>query len=836
MSAKRSRKKQQRSFTRPFNPWEKLSPRHQHLICLLILLILPVFQYSDVIIGDQKFFSPDIVQWRASAESVIEHREEYGEEPLWSSNMFSGMPAYIVSYQRSVPHIDQIFTWLAPIFPAAALWVMLSGAYLFLVRLKLHPLAALTGALLIGFTTYLPIIVGAGHNAKVYALAFIPWMFYGYLMLTRSSRTLLGLGIFALAATLEFRAGHPQVTYFFLYLFTFWWIYDTWNAHRNNELPAWLKKTGLIAAAGLLALSANIQPYWSIYEYSPHSTRGGDQVEERSGLELDYAMAWSHGWLEMTTLMVPGIQGGTSADGLYWGPKTMTSGPHYLGAMVFFLVLLTLFNVKNGLKWVFLSAALLSMLFALGEHLLWFNELFFNYMPLYDKFRAPEKWLMLTSFSFNVLAAMGVSWLFTREKDPNPTSVRLLDKPAGITIAVGLLMLIAVNTTLSYEKAGERQQIAQQVAQQNQVSPDDPRVMDFVSGYLAEIQEDRQELAQRDTLRFLLLSGLAIILAGLFLAAKIPASAAVLGIFLITAIDLVSVGNRYIPDNSKINATVAQRDFLEQRRTSYHTFIQREMRDAPYPYRVFPIDQNAFNNAVPAYFYPSVGGYTGAKMSRYQNAIDHAFSAGPARINFGLLDMLNVRYMTARQAYPFPGYEAVHESEQGIVLENRNVLPKVFFPEEVTSVSHPADALEFISDTGFDPAFRSVIEKPEDQIRDHRSDFGASFEMLTYNAREIRFRVQKQEPGYVAISEMYYPAGWTAQINGEEADIHAMNFLLRGIHLDAGEHEVSLTFSPASHTVGSALSWVFNLLILGIIGWGLVRLRTEAQGEKAADV
>lgn len=828
MAAKKSRKRSpsraSAASNTTFEPspsfWDGLRPRYQHAICLLILLLLPVFQYSDVILGDQKFMSPDIVQWRASAESIIEHREEYDEEALWSENMFSGMPAYIVSYKRAVPHVDELFTWLSAVFPAAALWVMMLGMYLFLLRLKMHPLAATIGALLVALTTYMPIIVGAGHNAKVYALAFIPWMFLGYMMLTRSSRKLLGFSIFALATTLELRAGHPQVGYFFLYVFAIWWAYDGYKAYAAGKIPAWGKNTGLLLAGGLLALAANVQPYWSIYEYTPYSIRGGTASEERSGLDIDYAMAWSHGWFEMTTLAIPGIQGGSSTDNMYWGSKSVTSGPHYLGAAAILLILLTLFNSRYGIKWVFLAGALLSMLFALGENLLFFNEFFFNYAPFFDKFRAPEKWLMVTAFCFNVLAAMGAQWLFDTRSGLSG-SLRKLDWPAGLAIAFGVLMLVLVNTSMDYEKPGERQRLAQQVAQQNDVRPNDPRVMEVVNNFIQDTLDERQALAQSDTLRYLFFAGIAVVLLAAFLLAKIPAYLAALGFLLLLSFDLISTGNRYIPASSKVSDQLTQRDVMEQQRQGYHSFIEDELRDNARKGRVFPLDQNPFNNAVPAYFYPSVGGYTGAKMSRYQQAIDEAFFAGAAGINLGLLDMLNVRYITAGQAYGFPGYDAVYEEGDGVVLENSRRLGPLFFPDAMETAASPGEALRFISGDRVDAGRNSIIEKNEGELKAHQPDPEASFRLESYTARELRFRVQKSVPGYVALSEMYYPVGWKAFLNGEEVPIYAVNYLLRGVHLEAGTHELRLSFNPSSHRLGSTLSWGFNLLILALFAAGL---------------
>lgn len=823
MPTKRASRKEIRSFTRPISHWDKLQPTWQHFICLAFLLILPLFQYSDVIIGDKRFFSPDIIQWRASAESVIQHRETYEQEPLWAENMFSGMPAYIVSYMRSVPHFDNIFKWMVPIFPAAALWVMLVGIYLFLLRLKLHPLAALTGAVIVGLTTYMPIIVGAGHNAKVYALAFIPWMFYGYMLLTRSKNWLLGLAVFALAANLELRAGHPQVTYFFLYLFFIWWVYDTVKAYRAGILPDWMKKTGLIAAAGLLALAANIQPYWSIYEYSPYSIRGGSGAEERTGLDLDYAMAWSHGWFELTTFAVPGIMGGSSADGLYWGPKIMTSGPHYLGALAILLVLIALFKVKSGLKWVFLSGAVLTALFALGENFLAFNKLFFEYMPFFNKFRAPEKWLMVTTFSLGMLAALGANWLFSTEKEEKVTTVRDTLWPSVAALGIGFLLLFAVSNLLTFTKAGERQLIATQIARANQVEVTDPRVSEIAGRLLAEFRVERELLAQSDTTRFLLFTGAGVVLLAAFTAAKLPAYVVILVFIALLTADLSSVGKRYIPAASKVDQHLTQRDFLERQRRPHHTFIQQQQQDRTYPYRVLPIDENPFNNAIPAYFFPSVGGYTGAKMNRYQDVIDNAFFVPPG-LNLGLLDMLNVRYIVAASDFGIPDFPVVFEHDSGVVMENRGVLPKVFFPGNVRGVDTPGEALAFISEPFFSPEVRSVIEKPADALLMHRADPRARFTMTRYNAREIEFRVNKREPGYIAISEMYYPAGWRAYVNGEEKPIFAMNFLLRSLHLPAGEHEVRLVFEPRSHYLGSILSWVFNLTIMGLLGFGLFRV------------
>lgn len=816
----RKRSRKDTIITRPVSHFDNLDRRYQHALCLLFLFILPFFQYSDVLLGDQRFMAHDIVQWRASAESIIEHREVHGEEPLWSTNMFSGMPAYIISFMRSVPHFDNVYTWLSPIFPAVPLWVMMLGMYLFLLRLKLHPLAAAVGALLVAMTTYMPIIVGAGHNAKVYALTFIPYMLYGFHMLTRSDNKLLGFAVFALAVNLELRAGHPQVTYFFLFLFAAWWIHDLIKAWQEKSVPQWAKNTGFLIAAGLLALAANAQPMWSIYEYSPYSIRGGAPAAETTGLDLDYAMQWSHGWFELSTFFIPGIKGGSSTDNLYWGDKIFTSGPHYLGAIAFFLGLLAIFKVKSSLKWVFLSAAILTMLFSLGKNFSSFNNLFFNYFPFYNKFRAPEMWLMVSTLSFCALAAMGANWLFTAEKDTKKVlSLQSVYFPAGLALGTGLLYLLLVNSVLSFEKPGERTMLANQVAQQNQVDPNDPRVRQVVNDFLNnDIKPARIEKAQRDTIWFLIFTGFGLLFTALFILAKIPAYIAVGGMLVILALDLITVGSRYLPEDATIPKAWDLEQAIERQRTSYHDFIQGEMADFPYPYRVFPIDSNPFNNAVPAYFYPSIGGYTGAKMNRYQDVIDQAIFSDATGINFGVMDMLNVRYITVRQPFPLPGFETVYQGNSGSVMESSTVLPKVFFPDDVVIAERPSEALAFLQHE-FDPASLSIIEI--DTLSEHRADSLATFEMTEYQARRISFDVTKNEPGWVLLSEMYYPKGWNAFVNGEKVPIYAANYLLRAIHLEPGDHEVEFVFAPASYYTGRIISWTVNVLIMGLLLLGL---------------
>lgn len=321
-----------------------------------------------------------------------------------------------------------------------------------------------------------------------------------------------------------------------------------------------------------------------------------------------------------------------------------------------------------------------------------------------------------------------------------------------------------------------------------------------------------------DTLRYLLFIGLGLGLAWAFLSGRMPGYTASWGMILILSFDLISTGYRYIPENSKIDSSWDFADAIERQRQDYHTFIQETMEPFDYPYRVFPLETSAFNDAIPSYFYPSIGGYSGVKMNRYQDVIENAIFSEETALNFGVINMLNVRYLTAPEPYMLPGLEVVFSGGRGYVLENTNVLPKVFFPDSLVSASHPADALHFIS-RRFDPQAVSIVETG--QLPPHSPDTLATFRATEYNARVIRMEIEKSSPGMAVLSEMYYPVGWMAFVNDEETDIYAVNYLLRGIFLDAGTHEVEFRFEPTSHYIGSKISWAANLLLIGLLALGI---------------
>lgn len=808
----------------------RLSENKQHVIALVVLFVMPIILYSSVIIGDQTFMANDVMQWRAGAESIIEYKEaNNGESPLWATNMFSGMPSYVISAPQSVPSLDTLVKEISDsAYPLQYFWVLLGGVYCLFILQGIRPFASVVGSILIGFTTYIPIIIEAGHNTKFVAYAFIPWVLVGYWMMSRSNKKLLAFFIFSLALTLELRANHPQVFYYFIYLLGFWWIFDTVQAYRKNELSKWLTRTAYIAGAGVLAIISSLESYWRLYEYSQFSTRSGSTLDvgSGSGLGLDYAFSWSQGFGELLTLIIPGIFGGASGEA-YWGPKPFTSGPHYLGAVAFLLALIGLFTYRKRVKYLFFGVGTLTMLFSLGENFRLLNEFMFNYVPFFNKFRTPEMWLIVTVFCYSVLAVFGIHALFTMAKEKKD-SPRRLYLSMGIALGLGLLFAMGSNALLSFEKPGERQQYEQQVARQNNVPVDNPQVQQAVSNYMTnQLMPARKAMAKKDSIRYFVIVLLASVLIYLFYSGRISKGYFLAALILFTAYDMLSVGSRYTSEDRLVPDRISAEQYIERQKRPLDEFIMDNIQSGDgYPYRVFPLLDNPFNNAIPAYFYPSIGGYTGAKLAYYQDMIDRLLMAGPQGINMPILDMLNVKFISSGQQLPFPGLQQVYANQNRFVYENTNVLPKAFFVDSVVTADTPLDVVQLMEPgSGFNPAAVAIVETGRSITAG--DDSAASVQVSSYIDNRITLQTSTEKPGFLVLSEIYYPSGWNAELDGESTEIFKTNFVLRGFQIPSGEHTLKLSFEPVSSIWGARLAWAGHIIIwiCGVLAVGVMYQR-----------
>ncbi len=803
--------------------WEERSGRTQHVLCLAALLAVSLGFFAPIHFTGQALVGGDTVQWRAMAEAMIEYQSETGRPALWNPNAFAGMPGYMISYVNQVPQIDDLPALLREVvWPTSHFIFLLAGTYLLGFFLTRGKLAGVLGACAYGLTTYIPIILIAGHNTKFIALCFAPWLVFTFLYAMRRPRLLSGL-LFAVALAANLRAGHVQITYYFTFVIGIWWLVELVGAFREETLPHFGRATGWLALGSLLGVLMVAQPYLVNAEYKAETIRGaGSPGTEQDGLDLDYAMRWSQGPGELLTLAIADAYGGGSGQGTYWGPKPFTEGPHYLGGIVLLLAALGLWRSRRRRAvWALGLAALATVLFALGRHFLALNELMYAYFPLFDAFRAPETWLSATAFTLAVLAVLGLAHVARREEDraAEERKTRAVLIASGVAVGLAAFLWLFGGVVLDFERPGERRQIVQRLAQQRpDLSPRNPQVVQVIGQEIQRRRTERRDAFGSDALRtllFLVLGGAA--LWG-YRRGALPAWAMQAGLALLVVLDLGGVGRRYLNEEAlrptdRITAQIPEYGF--------DRFILEQRREAGGPghFRVASFEQgNPMTTARPSYYYESIGGYHGAKLRLYQDYIDHIFRDPETGLpNENALDLLNVHYLIAPQQ--LPGTEVAYRDEQTgyAVLRNPDALPRAFFVDSTVVIESPEATWQRLRSDDFDPREVALLPAPIEGFKPAPADTGAAASAVleSYSPREIVWTVETNAPRLLVVSEVYYPEGWHAYLDGEEVPIRRANYLLRAVAVPEGEHRLVMRFEPQSHRVGVWTSAVSTALVYG---------------------
>ena len=737
---------------------------------------------------------------------MLEYEARTGRRPEWAPNMFGGMPGTLILSGSRVPGVDTAVTALrsAGLWPVAHFLVLLVGTYLLVHYLTRSKLAGVVGAVGFGLTTYLPIILAAGHNTKFVALAYAPWLLFAFAALVRRqpgvgkmTSVLLTL-LFAIAASVNLRAGHVQITYYIVIAAVIWWVAEGISAVREGRTQTWLGSTALLALGSGIALLMVADPYLLQAEYKAFTTRS---AAPGGGLAWEYAMSWSQGWGEMLTFAIANAYGG--GEGTYWGAKPFTAGPHYVGPVVLLLALIGAVGVTRRSVLAFAVAAVVMTGFALGENLPLLNRPAFELLPLFDAFRVPETWLVVVSLLLALLAGWGTYYLQRTEASPEAdVRKRRVSYGSGAVLAVLIGgMWVTGGAGLDFERDGEGAQIAAAVAQQNGLSPGDPQVGQATARYLSDIEGERQDLFSSDALRSLLFLGLALLVVAAHLTERIPGWAVAAALAVLVTVDLWGVDRRYFSDDTDALRR-SSRIESQIRPTDADRYILERVAEAGGPGRFRVLPNNWGQNAVPSYFYESVGGYHGAKLALIQDYFDRLLPDDETGLNRNALRLLSTRYVVVPGTVP--GLEPVFQDPQtGLVVSvDSTALPRVFLADAVevlpsddaviAAVRDPATDLSrvaLLSDAqGLDPA--ALSGPPADSA----SVVSAAVER--FEPDEVVYRVRTDRPRLLVASEVYYPAGWTATVGAEPAPIVRVDHLLRGVPVPAGDHIVTMRYRP----------------------------------------
>ncbi len=805
--------------------WTRLSPTARHSACLGLLLVVAVSFYAPMLFQGKAIHASDSIGWRAKANALIEHEEETGEQALWNPNVYSGMPAFVMKYETAVPQLDDVasaarsFAW-----PVSHLLFLLVGVYLLVFYLTRNHFSGLLSALAFGFTTYLPIILGAGHNTKFIALAFAPFVVLTFVYTLRNPSLIGGL-LFAGALAIDLRAKHPQITYSVLMMLLVWWIVEFVLAWREEELPSFAKSTGWLGLGTGLALLMVAQPYLSIYEYKQYSVRGGGAVAGGTGngggggMGWERAMQWSQGPKELLTLVIANAFGGGGQT--YWGPKTFTEGPHYVGGVVVALSGLAVWRVRSRTTWGLGAGILFTILLALGKHAAWLNWPMFEYFPFFDAFRAPETWLSVSALGMAILAGIGLDYCLTWEDDRQAreeTSRSMLYVLGGV-LGLVLLLRVGPGVFFDFEKEGERERLVQAIQQQRpDLSIESQQVQQFIRKQLQEQKDERRSAFTADATRTLMAVGVVLFLLWLYRRESLAAWGAGGLVVLVVLIDLWGVDRRHLGEEqfSDQPETVSQIPTYP-----FNRFIKDREQEVGGPghFRVFPLQtpysQDPSNDAITSYHHESAGGAHPAKLLRYENYLDHVLGlARDKELRLNTMDLLSTRYVLAQQE--IPGMEVAFEDEESgtLVLENPDAVPRGFFVGETEVVDGTEATWERLRAQSFDPEKTALLPKALDApVTPIDSSSTEDVELESFSLEEITWSVETDAPRLFVASEVYYPAGWNAYLNGEQVPIHRVNYLLRGVHVPEGEHTLEMRFEPKSHRYGTWISGVSTVLV-----------------------
>lgn len=819
----------------------------------IIALIAFAFFYPDAQQGNE-LRQHDMQQGIAIGQEAKAFAEATGEISRWTNSLFSGMPTFQIapSYPSS-----SLYSWINSAMglglpsPANLIAMMMTGFFILLLAMRMRWGVALLGAIAYGLSTYFVIIIGAGHIWKFVTLAYIPPTIAGIVLCYRG-RYLAGGALAALFAMMQIAGNHAQMTYYFLYVIIGIVIATGISAFRTKEMPRWLKATGTLAAAGILAVTANLPSLYNTYEYSKETMRGrhseltapasqGGAEGRTSGLDKDYITQYSYQPSETFSLLIPDIKGGASAkpekgrmvpvslgdlDGAkeageleqqylgymsqYFGDPEGTNGPVYVGALIVALFLLGCVIVKGPMKWALLILTVFSILLAWGRHAMTFTDIMLSIAPMYSKFRTVESILVIAEFTMPLLAVMALQQLIT-----TPDSWTRYRKPLlwCFGTAMGFCILAWAVPGLFGEAITDNDRMIDGYITSSLMSQgyDAATARGFSLSnpdIYSAVESLRYGLVRSDALRSLLIVAIGLALIVLYMKQKLTASIVTIALAVTVLADLYTVNKRYINHNSFVAKQLTVGPPIAKTPAD-----EAILADTAMNYRVMDIPR--FYSADPSYYHKMIGGYHAAKLTRYQDLIDRhlgAFTRGQeSESDWNVLNMLNARYVVGMDGQPLLNPEA---------YGNAWWVDKVEYVDGADAEMAALDRINPRTTAVADSRFRAALGEgvataPGDTI----------FE-TTYAPNRLTYHTRSARGGVAVFSEIFFPWGWEATIDGQPAEIGRADYVLRALRIPAGEHTVEMRFDPASLRVtDNAATAAIIVIYLGLAGAVAMTLR-----------
>lgn len=845
----------------------------------IIAFVVIAYAYAPQVLQGKIVDQSDISSWEGMANEIVSHNKANPDDPtLWTNSMFGGMPATSISVIYEGDFTKYLYDLLfVGARPASYLLISLIGGYLLMLAFGVNIWLATLGAIAITFCSYNMQIIQVGHNAKMVAIAFMPWVL-GAVVYAYRRNAFWGALLFAFALSFQIKANHPQITYYLAMIILGFGIWQLCKAIKEKALVPFLRTSAIVLVAGLLGIATNTNHLLPTYEYAQHTMRGGTELlpdnsaeeapaatpgkKSRSGLDLEYATQWSYGIEETMNLMIPNFNGGASAGALdrqsetykalkqggyqgaenvirqlplYWGPQPFTAGPMYMGAITMFLFVLAFFVLRSGLRWWVAGVSLVALLLGWGYHMMPVSEFFFNWAPMYNKFRTVSMILVILQILLPMTGVLAVNEILFGEDYPGKGERVKKGLYWSLGLTAGVCALFAIIPSL----AGSF------------ISSSDGQLPGEIAAALAN---DRESLLSADAWRsffFIAAAAIVLVLGWKFKKIK-PATAAII-LAALVLVDLWTIDKRYLNGSHFVTKKEFKGNFAKR------PVDDMILEDTDPHYRVLDLSVNTFNDSYVSYHHKTIGGYSPVKLQRYQDLIERNITReiGAIAAEFGniktiedaenaltyhpVLSMLNTKYIVINGNLP----PVENKYRLGNAWFAKNVVPANNANEEINALAaiNPAvDAVvsrEFLSQESFMAFARSQMMQG---FMDGTADMSLNnfIELASYAPNRMVYNYSSDRPQIVLFSEVYYNPGWKATItpaNGGESknlDIFRANWILRGAIVPKGDYTIEFTFNPPCFGVGEMYSRISSgilvLLLLGGIGvaaWRRKGAKTE---------
>ena len=780
-----------------------------------VLFLILAYAFVPQVLGGKIVDQSDISGYVGMSHEMNEWNKANPDDPTaWSDSMFGGMPAWNISVTQDSNLMNYVHKVLNVGFPhpIGAVFVSMLGFFILLLVLDCKIWVSFIGALAYGFTSYLFIVIGAGHNSKAMAMAYMAPVIAG-ILLTYKGKYLWGAVLTAIALALEVRAGHLQITYYLLLIVICLVIAEFVETVRQKKYLEFFKASGILACVAIIAIMTCTTTLYANYEFGKETMRGKpvltkDVENQTNGLDRDYVTQWSYGIGETWSLMIPNIKGGASAyigsknealdaadprfrstiaqQSAYWGDQPGTSGPVYVGAIVCFLFVLGLFIVKGKYKWALLAATVLSILLSWGKNFMGFTDFFLDYVPGYNKFRAVSMTLVIAEVCMPLLAFLALAEMF-RNPDSLKKNMRYFWISLGITGGLCLVFYALPQTFFNFMSKGEASQFQQLAKGQDGA---------MYQMFATQLENVRVAIFRKDALRSMFFIIFAALLILLNVKGKLKPNIMFAALAVLVVADMLTIDKRYLNDDNFIDKRKYDKPF------AMNEIDKQILNDKSLDYRVINLATNTFNDASTSYFHKSIGGYHGAKLRRYQDVIEHYLSNSGDDNFFKVLNMLNTKYIIYprdnKQSY-YPNYEAFGNA---------------WIVDDIQWVATPNNEIDAIATT--DVKNVAIVNE---EFKDLVGDFVATpaegtVKLVDYKPNQLTYNFDSSKDELVVFSEIWTKKGWTMKVDGIETPLFRSDYILRSAIIPSGQHEIVMRYEPSIWKTGNTIQLVTSLMLL----------------------